>query len=82
MSVKVYGDPLEEPDETFHATLTGVTVGPGALDAVASADGRILNDDVTAHASISDAQVQEGNTTKTIVFTVTLSPPVTGVDFP
>ena len=44
-----------------------------------SADATITNDDVTAVATIHDAQVVEGNTgTRNIVFTVTLSQPVTG----
>jgi alpha-tubulin suppressor-like RCC1 family protein len=78
ISVRVTGDPIEEADETFHVGLTGVTA-PGALG-TASVDGVILNDDVTAVASISDAQVVEGNTgARNIVFTVTLSRPVTGV---
>jgi hypothetical protein len=69
ITIKVYGDPNDEPDETFHVTLTGITSGPGELG-VSSADGLIVNDDVTAVASISNATVPEGNTgTKNIVFT-------------
>jgi Calx-beta domain len=78
--VKVNGDPAEEPDEIFHVALTGVTSGPGVLDATPSVDATIVNDDVTAHASVSDAQVTEGNAgTKSIVFTVTLDQAATGV---
>ncbi len=74
LTVKVFGDAIEEPDEAFHVTLTGATSGPAVLG-TAMADGTITNDDVTATVSISNAQVVEGNTgTKNIVFTVTLLP--------
>jgi uncharacterized repeat protein (TIGR01451 family) len=74
--VKVNGDLLEEPDETFTVTL----VDPGA--AVLSDDhvgtGTIVNDDGAPEVSINDRTVLEGNDgTTPATFTLSLTAPST-----
>ena len=74
--VKVIGDFLDEPDETYTVTL----VDPGA--AVLSDDrvgiGTILDDDGEPEVSIGDRSVIEGNDgTTPATFTVSLSAPWT-----
>jgi hypothetical protein len=57
IKVKVKGDTVVEPDETFFVTLSAPT---NAGIAVAQATGTILNDDATL--SIGDMSVSEGDT--------------------
>ncbi len=69
--VYVYGDILEEPDETFTVTLSNPQ-NAGVLSP-ASATGTIVSDDLP-HVSISEASLAEGDAgTADMVFTVTLS---------
>ncbi|MEI6252360.1 MAG: Calx-beta domain-containing protein, partial [Mycobacteriaceae bacterium] len=73
VAVKVRGDTVVEPSETFTVTLTKPT---GATLAQAKATGTITNDDgLTAPGlSISDVSVTEGNSgTPNANFTVSLS---------
>ena len=75
ITVYVYGDTTDEPDESFDFNLSGAvnaTINPTQF-----ARGRILNDDLTV--SVSDAAaVTEGNSgTTPAVFTISLSSPST-----
>ena len=74
ITVAVVGDQLFEPNEWFAVTLSNPT---GALLAVDSASGILLNDDVESPSiSITDVVKQEGRSGTTLfVFTVTLSAP-------
>ena len=72
ITVSVKGDVIEEANEVFSVQLTGVTQGPAVLDDD-TGEGLILNDDVTAVASIFDTNGLEGNTgTKAMSFVVRL----------
>lgn len=77
-AVTINGDTTMEPDETFTVNLSNPL---GATIADGQATGSITNDDAAATPtlSIADASVSEGNTgTKTLTFTVTLSPAAPG----
>ncbi|MET0238817.1 MAG: Ig-like domain-containing protein [Sphingobium sp.] len=72
--VPINGDAANEVDETLSLTLNNPS-GATILDGVGV--GTILNDDVTA--SISDAQIAEGNAgTRTLTFTITLDKAAVG----
>ena len=76
--VKVVGDILVEPDETFYVNLSNPA---NATINVGRAQGTILNDDAMPVIDISDAAVKEGGLvegnsgTTPAVFTVKLSAP-------
>ncbi len=67
VTVKVKGDTLDEPDESFTLELVNPTTGA----VVATAVGTITNDDNNSKLSISDATADEPGTMR---FTVTLAP--------
>nr|WP_127170044.1 putative Ig domain-containing protein [Xanthomonas sp. BRIP62415] len=70
-TVRVNGDSLSEPDETFFVNVSNVT---GATVADAQGLGTIVNDDAVPSLSIDDISVNEGNSgTTTATFTVSLS---------
>ena len=64
--IKVKGDTLDEPDESFKLELVNPTTG-----AVRTATGTITNDDNNSKLSINDASSDEPGT---MSFTVTLAP--------
>ena len=66
-AIKVKGDTLDEPDETFKLELVNPTTGA----IVRTATGTITNDDNNSKLSISDATADEPGT---MTFTVTLAP--------
>jgi chitinase len=74
LTVRVKGDLVDEPDETFFVTLaapSNATLGD------AQGQVTILDDDIGASLAVNDVSVQEGNWgTRNAVFTVTLSSPV------
>jgi choice-of-anchor B domain-containing protein len=71
VDVTVFGDLLNESDETFRVNLSNAT---NARIADASGTGRILNDDPEPSLSVSDATVAEGDGAGTTAsFTVSLS---------
>ena len=71
IAVNVLGDTLDEDDETFQVQLSGAV---NASIAIASAAGRILDDDPTPLLAISDPTVVEGDGPGAIAsFTVSLS---------
>jgi N-acetylneuraminic acid mutarotase len=73
LRVRLTGDYVLEPDETFAVMLTSAT---NATLADAEGIGTILNDDAAPTLSIGNATVVEGNTSSTgATFTVTLSWP-------
>ena len=77
--VTINGDTTSEPDETFTVNLSNATGGPSIGDG--QGVGTITNDDAAATPtlSIADASVSEGNAgTKTLTFTVSLSPTASG----
>ena len=69
--VQVFGDLLDEPDETFTATLSapsGATIGDG------TATGTIVDDDPPPSLSVNDVSIVEGNLgTTAMEFKVALS---------
>ena len=65
--IKVKGDTLDEPDESFKLELVNPTTGA----IVRTATGTITNDDNNSKLSINDASSDEPGT---MTFTVTLSP--------
>ena len=65
--IKVKGDTLDEPDESFKLELVNPTTGA----IVRTATGTITNDDNNSKLSISDATADEPGT---MTFTVTLAP--------
>jgi hypothetical protein len=71
ITVNVIGDTMAEANETLRVILTnpsGMTLGKG------QGTGRIMDDEATPAAEISDASIPEGNGgTSTATFTVTLS---------
>lgn len=68
--VKVMGDTLGEPDETFFVQLADPIGGATIKEGSGRATGTILND---ARLSISDARIVEGNNgTQLMIFDVTL----------
>jgi len=73
VAVSVNGDTVAEGDETFFLNLANPT---GAVLGDSQGRATIQNDDALASAlSIADASITEGNSgTKTLAFTVTLSP--------
>jgi arylsulfatase A-like enzyme len=76
VTVRVSGDQLIEPDETFTLELSDPS---GALLGDASGTALILDDDVPLMAAIDDVVVTEGNTgTTAATFTVSLTPASTG----
>jgi len=79
VQVAVNGDTSFEPDETFFLDLTGATNATPVAPTRGGAT--ILNDDAEGPAlSISDVTVLEQAGTRSLaVFTVSLSPPSTGV---
>ncbi len=73
VDVTVFGDALDEANETFRLNLSNAS---NARIADSSGVGTILDDDPTPSLSIADAQVTEGNAgTVNAVFTLTLSAP-------
>jgi hypothetical protein len=71
VGVTVYGDVLDEPDETFAITLSGAV---GATLGDGKARGTITDDDATPTLSIDNVPVVEGNSgTVNATFVVTLS---------
>ena len=69
VSVKVFGDVVDEPDETFFVNLTGAV---RATIADGQGLGMIRNDE--ARLSVGDVSLQEGNSGSTsAAFTVSLS---------
>jgi hypothetical protein len=75
VTVYVYGDTTDEPDESFNFNLSGAV--NATINTGQTARGTILNDDLSV--SVSDATpVVEGNaTTPSATFTVSLSAPST-----
>ncbi len=73
VDVSVFGDALDEANETFRLILSNAV---NARIADASGTGTILDDDPTPSLAITDVSVAEGNAgTADAVFTVTLSAP-------
>ncbi len=71
--VTVFGDALDEDDETFQLTLSN-PVNAHLSDS--TAQGRILDDDPVPSLAIADVSVNEGDgTASTASFTVSLSAP-------
>jgi serralysin len=71
VTVKVLGELLNEPDETFFVNLSGAA---NAIISDAQGDGLILNDDPLPTLSIGDVTIAEGNSgTINAVFTISLS---------
>lgn len=69
--VTVYGDLLNEANETFGVTVWNVT---GASVVRSSATGTIVDDDPLPTISVADTSITEGNSgTTNLTFTVTLS---------
>jgi uncharacterized repeat protein (TIGR01451 family) len=68
-TVATAADPVDEVDETFIATITGVS---GAVVTDASGEGTIVDDDGAPSVSVGDVSVVEGGVA---TFTVTLSNP-------
>ncbi|MEY2475791.1 MAG: large repetitive protein [Actinomycetota bacterium] len=72
VAVTVYGDTVDEPNETFTMTLSAPS---GATLADGTGTGTITDDDAGSVLSVNDASVTEGNSgTTNAAFTVTLSP--------
>jgi hypothetical protein len=72
VSVPVYGDTLNEPNETFSLVLNNPT--GGAYLVRSSGLATIVNDDPVPSITVADASVTEGNSgTTALTFTVTLS---------
>ncbi len=70
--VVVKGDTKREVDELFLVNLS--TPSNGATLDVASATGKILNDDPMPTISVGNFSIEEGNSaTKTVAYTITLS---------
>ena len=70
ITVPVFGDTLDEPDESFRLRLNNPVTGLTA----ASAFANILDDDAAPTVSISDVSVIEGNSgSSAAIFTVRLS---------
>lgn len=72
VQVRVLGDTLIEPDETFEVSITEVTNGLGPLTIVdGTAIGTIVNDDA-ASLSVTDVSLTEGDAgTQIMTFTIT-----------
>jgi hypothetical protein len=71
LSVPVFGDTRDEPNETFHVTLSAPV---NATTAVATGTATIIDNDPLPSLSINDVAVVEGNSgSKNVTFTVTLS---------
>src|SRR5262249_22361269 len=71
--VSVYGDTLNEANETFNLVLWNVS---GATLTRSSATGTIVDDDPLPTVSVADTSVVEGNSgTTTMTYTVSLSAP-------
>ena len=72
ITVKVNGDRIIEPNETFVVNLSSAV---NATLAKSQGIGTILNDDGSPSLTISDVSLPEGNAgTANVVFSVTLSP--------
>lgn len=76
VNVTIANDALDENDENFTLTLSGLTAtGNVTLPAgTATATGTILDDDALPVLSIANVTQPEGNATNTLTFTVNLSP--------
>ena len=72
ITVDILGDIIDEQDETVELVLTGSRAGI-IVDDVGV--GTIRNDEITPDVTIADTEVVEGDTTASMVFTVTLSEP-------
>lgn len=71
ISVRVTGDAVPEPDETFHVHLSNPT---GATLAGDTGVGTILNDDSLPTLTIANVSLLEGNSgNRALTFTITLS---------
>ncbi|MGH2527822.1 MAG: Calx-beta domain-containing protein [Actinomycetota bacterium] len=72
ITVRVCGDTVNEPDETFFVNLSGAT---NATISDGQGRGTIVNDEAAPALSINDVSKAEGNAgTTNFDFTVTLSP--------
>ena len=76
VNVTIANDALDEDDESFTLTLSGLTAtGDVTLPAgTATATGTILDDDALPVLSVANVTQPEGNATNTLTFTVNLSP--------
>jgi hypothetical protein len=76
VNVTIANDALDEDDETFTLTLSGLTAtGDVTLPAgTATATGTIQDDDALPVLSVANVTQPEGNATNTLTFTVNLSP--------
>ncbi|MBK7952158.1 MAG: PQQ-dependent sugar dehydrogenase [Deltaproteobacteria bacterium] len=73
LDVQIAGDLLDESDETFTVSLSGVTGNAALGDA--NATGTIRDDDPLPALAIADASTNEGDSgTTPLSFTVTLNP--------
>lgn len=75
VNVTIAGDALDEDDEQFTLTLSGLTATGNVTlpTGTATATGTIQDDDATPTLSVANVTQPEGNASNTLTFTATLS---------